>query len=157
ELLCPGYAEISDARTAVGKRVTVIKTLRPGIVLYDNRPGIGVSCHGDASQQCDIRLDVLHIMGTSLISYVVKVLAKGFAKVSYNPSGKVVLVNLTEPAKSWAGMIDYWVEWKCEAWIRDLMDRQPVLCSGSIPSVMMLLTGDGENVKVMTSRRYHSG
>ena len=35
EPLCPACAEISDARIIVGKRVTVIGTLRPDIVLYD--------------------------------------------------------------------------------------------------------------------------
>jgi hypothetical protein len=33
----------------------------------------------------------------------------------------VVLENLTEPAESWDGMIDYWVDWDCDGWVRDLM------------------------------------
>ena len=41
----------------------------------------------------------------------------------------MVFVNLTEPAKStWNGVIDYWVEWDCDTWVRDLTERQPVLC-----------------------------
>ena len=67
-------------------------------------------------------------MGTSLKTHGVRNLVKDFAKVIYNrQAGKVVFVNLTKPAKSWDGVIDYWVEWDCDAWVKDLMGRQPAL------------------------------
>jgi len=62
----------------------------------------------------------------SLTTHGARNLIKGFAKVIHSlRAGKVVLVNLTEPAKSWDGVIDYRVEWDCDAWVRDLMGRQP--------------------------------
>jgi hypothetical protein len=76
----------------------------------------------------------------------------------------VVFVNLTELAKIWNGVIDYWVEWDCDAWVGDLVERQPALHCGnngrqvrdrvlridrpylrdarSIPRVLVDLTGD---------------
>jgi NAD-dependent histone deacetylase SIR2 len=71
---------------------------------------------------------MLLIMGTSLKTDGVKFLVKDFAKVVHERAGKVVFVNLTEPSKSaWDGVIDYWVEWDCDAWVRDLVVRQPAL------------------------------
>jgi hypothetical protein len=38
----------------------------------------------------------------------------------------VVFVNLTGVAESvWGGVIDYWVEWDCDAWVKDLKKRKP--------------------------------
>ncbi|KXX77139.1 NAD-dependent histone deacetylase HST3 [Madurella mycetomatis] len=62
------------------------------------------------------RTHVLLIMGTSLATHGVKHLVKDFAKIIHKRAGKVVFVNLTEPAKTWDGVIDYWVEWDCDAW-----------------------------------------
>ncbi len=45
--------------------------------------------------------------------------------------GAQTFVNFTKPAKSWDDVIDYWVEWDCDAWVRDLVERQPALrCGG---------------------------
>lgn len=71
-------------------------------------------------------------MGTSLATHGVQLLIRDFAKVIHKRrAGKVVCVNLTEPSKSWDDVIDYWVEWDCDAWVRDLMERQPALHCGS--------------------------
>jgi len=70
-------------------------------------------------------------MGTSLTTHGVQLLIRDFAKViPKRRSGTVVFVNRTEPAKSWEGVVDYWVEWDCDAWVGDLMKRQPALHCG---------------------------
>ena len=96
-------------------------------------------------------------MGMSLATHGVKHLVNDLAKVIHKRAGKVVFVNLTEPAESWDGVIDYWVEWDCDAWVQDLTNRQPALCSGSIPRVLIDSTGDGEHVNAMASRGYDGG
>ena len=40
-----------------------------------------------------------------------------------------MFVNRTEPAKSWDGVVDYWVEWDCDARVGDLIERQPALAN----------------------------
>lgn len=67
-------------------------------------------------------------MGTSLATHGVQLLIRDFVKVIHKqPAGKVLFVNLTVPAKSWDGVIDYWVEWDCDNWVRDLVGRQSAL------------------------------
>ncbi|KAK3370951.1 DHS-like NAD/FAD-binding domain-containing protein [Lasiosphaeria ovina] len=157
EPLCPGCAEISDARTAAGKRATAIGTLRPDIVLYDELDPRADLISAIARRDLLLLPDVLLIMGTSLTTHGVKNLVKDFAKAIHKRAGKVVFVNLTEPATSWDGVIDYWVEWDCDAWVQDLTDRQPALCSGSILRVVIDLTGDGEHVEMTASRGHDKG
>jgi len=91
-------------------------------------------------------------MGTSLRIYGVKRLVKDFAKVIYKRAGKVIFINLTEPAKSWDGVFDYWVDWDYDAWVRDLINRRPELC---LLTDLINLTGEGEHIKVMASCRYN--
>ena len=66
-------------------------------------------------------------MGTSLATHGVKLLTRDFAK----RAKKVVFVNRTKPAKTCDGVIDYWVEWDCDAWVGDLAERQPALHCGN--------------------------
>ena len=59
-------------------------------------------------------------------------LTRDFAKVVHKHGGVVVFVNLTQVAeKQWNSVIDYWVEWNCDAWVRDLMKRKPGIRSRS--------------------------
>ena len=81
---------------------------------------------------------------------------KDFTKVIHKRGGKVVFVSLTEPAKSWDGVIDYWVKWDCDAWVRDLIGRQPELCSGLMPKALTE-PKDGKQVRVMASGGYERG
>ncbi|GAB1311950.1 NAD-dependent deacetylase hst3 [Madurella fahalii] len=78
----------------------------------------------------DLRSDAQN-MGTSLATDGVKLLVKDLAKIIHKLAGKVVYVNLAKPPKSWNGVVDYWVKWDCDAWVRDLMRHQPALCSGN--------------------------
>jgi hypothetical protein len=94
-----------------------IGKLRPAIVLYDephpNGDLIGTIQAADAAK----RPDLLIIMGTSLKVYGLKRLVKDFAQVVHASTsknglggGKVIYVNLTEPAGSeWGDVIDYHV------------------------------------------------
>ncbi|KAM7210445.1 DHS-like NAD/FAD-binding domain containing protein [Rhypophila decipiens] len=123
---CPACTKISDDRKARGKRASAIGILRPDIVLYDELDPRADSISPVPRHDQSLRLDVLLIMGTSLTTYGVRNLIKDFAEVVHKRrGGKVVFVNLTEPAKSWGNIIDYWVKWDCDAWVGDLMERQP--------------------------------
>ncbi|KAK0654813.1 hypothetical protein B0T16DRAFT_395713, partial [Cercophora newfieldiana] len=78
-------------------------------------------------------------MGTSLATHGVQLLTRDFAKVIHKRrAGKVVFVNLTEPAKSWDNVIDYWVEWDCDAWVGDWRERQPALDPSAAIFVVLL-------------------
>ncbi|KAK3936245.1 hypothetical protein QBC46DRAFT_270071, partial [Diplogelasinospora grovesii] len=120
----PGCTEVSAAREASGKRATAVGSLRPDIVLYHEEDPRANSISAIVRHDLSLRPDVLLIMGTSLTTDGVKFLVKDFAKVVHERAGKVVFMNLTEPSKStWENVINYWVEWDCDAWVRDLMGR----------------------------------
>ncbi|KAJ2894095.1 DHS-like NAD/FAD-binding domain-containing protein [Zalerion maritima] len=100
---------------------------QPDIVLYDENDLRYDTIHTIIQHDLSLRPDILLVFGTSLTTARVKCLVKDFAKVVHSQGGQVVLVNLTEPAESeWNGVIDYWVEWDCDAWVRDLKMRVPV-------------------------------
>lgn len=127
--LCPGCTKTSNDRQEKGKRATAIGRLRPDIVLYDEHDPRAELISPIVRHDRSLHPDVLLIMGTSLATYGVQLLVRDFAKaVHERPAGKVVFVNLTEPAKSWDGVIDYWVEWDCDTWVMDLVKLQPILC-----------------------------
>ncbi|KAK4096878.1 DHS-like NAD/FAD-binding domain-containing protein [Parathielavia hyrcaniae] len=142
---CPGCTKRSNDRQAEGKRATAIGRLRPDIVLYDEQDPRAELISPIVRHDQSLRPDVLLIMGTSLATHGVQLLIRDFAKVIHErPAGKVVFVNLTEPAKSWDSVIDYWVEWDCDAWVTDLVKRQPTLRRGNngslIPKILIDLT-----------------
>ncbi|KAK4034071.1 DHS-like NAD/FAD-binding domain-containing protein [Parachaetomium inaequale] len=112
---CPGCTKTSNDRMARGKRATAIGKLRPDIVLYDEQDPRAESISAIALHDRSLHPDVLLIMGTSLATHGVQLLIRDFAKVVHERrAGKVVFVNRTKPAKSWDGVIDYWVEWDCD-------------------------------------------
>ncbi|KAK0702718.1 hypothetical protein B0H67DRAFT_452976, partial [Lasiosphaeris hirsuta] len=125
---CPSCTKISNDRKAGGKRATAIGKLKPDIVLYDEQDPRAESISAVVRHDQSRRPDVFLIMGTSLATHGVQLLIRDFAKVIHRRrAGKVVFVNLTEPAKSWDDVIDYWVEWDYDAWVEDLMERQPAV------------------------------
>ncbi|KAK0709014.1 DHS-like NAD/FAD-binding domain-containing protein [Lasiosphaeria miniovina] len=89
---CPGYANISDAKTTAKKRTTTIGTLRPDVVPYDELDPRADSISAIARRDLLLRPDVLLILGTSLTTHGVKRLVKDFAKVIHKRAGKVVFV-----------------------------------------------------------------
>ncbi|KAM7209934.1 DHS-like NAD/FAD-binding domain containing protein [Rhypophila decipiens] len=125
---CPACTKISNDRKARGKRASAIGRLRPDIVLYDELDPRVESISAVVRHDQSLRLDLFLIMGTSLATHGVRRLIKDFAEVIHKRRvGKVVFVNLTKPAKSWDNVIDYWIKWYCDAWVGDLMERQPAL------------------------------
>ncbi|KAG8418549.1 NAD-dependent deacetylase hst3 [Metarhizium acridum] len=71
---------------------------------------------------------MLLILGTSLRVHGLKVMVREFAKAVHCKGGKVVFVNFTKPPDSiWGDIIDYWVQWDCDAWVTDLQARIPKL------------------------------
>ncbi|KAJ3574740.1 hypothetical protein NPX13_g4270 [Xylaria arbuscula] len=72
--------------------------------------------------------DLLLVLGTSLRVHGLKVMVKEFAKAVHKKGGKVVFINFTKPSESvWGDILDYWIEWDCDAWVDDLRTRKPLL------------------------------
>ncbi|KAL1841093.1 hypothetical protein VTJ49DRAFT_7424 [Mycothermus thermophilus] len=125
---CPHCAGATAARQEKGKRALGVGKLRPDIVLYgEDHPQAHLI---STLVQHDLSLgpDMLLILGTSLRVHGLKVLVREFAKAVHDRGGKVVFVNFTKPPESvWADIIDYWVQWDCDAWVDDLQARKPIL------------------------------
>ena len=126
---CHDCAQQDRDRRDRGMRGTAIGTLRPNIVLYGEEHPSGDLLSPITTHDLGLAPDLLIIMGTSLKVHGLKVLVKEFAKaVHQKRNGKVVFVNLTKPASStWDGVIDYWVNMDCDAWIKDVRKRRPEL------------------------------
>ncbi|KAI1326219.1 DHS-like NAD/FAD-binding domain-containing protein [Xylariaceae sp. FL0255] len=125
---CPHCAGATAARQEKGKRALGIGKLRPDIVLY-----------GEEHPQSDLispivqhdlagNPDLLLVLGTSLRVHGLKVMVREFAKAVHRKGGKVVFINFTKPSDSaWGDVLDYWIEWDCDAWVEDLKTRKPNL------------------------------
>ncbi|KAI1420245.1 DHS-like NAD/FAD-binding domain-containing protein [Xylaria sp. FL1777] len=86
--------------------------LRPGILLYDE-PDPRAQTIAEIIQH-DLSLDVglLLILGTK------------FVKLAHKNDGLVLYINQKgPPRKHWDGVVDYWVEWKCDAWSATIDDE----------------------------------
>jgi hypothetical protein len=102
--------------------------LRPDIVLYGEENPCTQFISPLIQHDLSLGPDMLLIMGTSMRVHGLKVLVREFAKAVHDRGGKVVLVNFTKPPDSvWAEIIDYWVQWDCDAWVNDLRTRKPAL------------------------------
>ncbi|KAI1266912.1 DHS-like NAD/FAD-binding domain-containing protein [Xylariaceae sp. FL1019] len=125
---CPHCAGATAARQERGKRALGIGKLRPDIVLY-----------GEEHPQSDLispivqhdlagNPDLLLVLGTSLRVHGLKVMVREFAKAVHKKGGKVVFINFTKPSDSvWGDVLDYWIDWDCDAWVEDLKCRKPKL------------------------------
>jgi NAD-dependent histone deacetylase SIR2 len=52
-------------------------------------------------------------------------MVREFAKAVHGRGGSVVFVNQTKPPDSiWGDVIDFWIEWDCDAWVADLKSRR---------------------------------
>ncbi|KAB5540263.1 hypothetical protein GE09DRAFT_1192039 [Coniochaeta sp. 2T2.1] len=125
---CPHCAGATAAREERGKRALGVGKLRPDIVLYgEDHP------HADLIGNIiehDISLgpDMLLILGTSLRVHSLKTVVREFAKTVHSKGGSVVFVNFTKPPDSvWSDVIDFWVQWDCDAWVSDIKTRKPAL------------------------------
>lgn len=122
---CPHCEGATAARENRGKRALGVGKLRPDIVLYGEEHPNAHLISPLIQHDLSLNPDMLLILGTSLRVHGLKVIVREFAKSVHNRGGKVVFVNLTKPSESvWADVLDYWVEWDCDAWVEDLKTRE---------------------------------
>lgn len=122
---CPSCTEYNARRTGSGRRGLAVGRLRPDIVLYGEEHPNANLVSPLITHDLGLGPDVLLIMGTSLKVHGLKIMVKEFAKAVHTRGGKVVFVNRTKPPEStWGDVIDYWVEWDCDAWVLDLKERR---------------------------------
>ncbi|CAG8961712.1 hypothetical protein HYFRA_00006252 [Hymenoscyphus fraxineus] len=122
---CPYCTEYNAHRTGRGRRELAVGRLRPDIVLYGEEHPHANLVGPLITHDIGIGPDVLLIMGTSLKVHGLKIMVKEFAKAVHGRGGTVVFVNRTKPPEStWGDVIDYWVEWDCDAWVSDLKQRR---------------------------------
>ncbi|KAI1383739.1 DHS-like NAD/FAD-binding domain-containing protein [Hypoxylon trugodes] len=125
---CPHCAGATAARQEKGKRALGIGKLRPDIVLYGEEHPQSDLISPIVQHDLSAGPDLLLVLGTSLRVHGLKVMVKEFAKAVHNKGGKVIFINLTKPSESvWGDILDYWIEWDCDAWVDDLKYRKPHL------------------------------
>jgi NAD-dependent SIR2 family protein deacetylase len=122
---CPSCTEYNAKRTGRGRRGLAVGRLRPDIVLYGEEHPHANQMGPLITHDLSLGPDVLLIMGTSLRVHGLKVMIREFAKAVHTRGGQVVFINRTKPSEStWGDVIDYWVEWDCDAWVLDLKRRR---------------------------------
>ncbi|KAK4205005.1 putative NAD-dependent histone deacetylase [Triangularia verruculosa] len=125
---CPHCAGATAAREEKGKRALGVGKLRPDIVLYGEEHPHAHLISPLVQHDLSLGPDMLLILGTSMRVHGLKVLVREFAKAVHDRGGKVVFVNFTKPPESvWADVLDFWVQWDCDAWVDDLQHRKPAL------------------------------
>lgn len=125
---CPHCAGATAARQERGKRALGVGKLRPDIVLYGEEHPSSDLISPIVQHDLSAGPDLLLVLGTSLRVHGLKVMVKEFAKSVHTKGGKVVFINFTKPSEStWGDVIDYWIEWDCDAWVEDLRLRKPTI------------------------------
>ncbi|KAI1748465.1 DHS-like NAD/FAD-binding domain-containing protein [Xylaria castorea] len=125
---CPHCAGATAARQEKGKRALGVGKLRPDIVLYGEEHPQSDLISPIVQHDLAAGPDLLLVLGTSLRVHGLKVMVKEFAKAVHKKGGKVVFINFTKPSESaWGDVLDYWIEWDCDAWVEDLKTRKPLL------------------------------
>ncbi|KFY17635.1 hypothetical protein V492_00530 [Pseudogymnoascus sp. VKM F-4246] len=122
---CPWCSENSAKREGKGRRGLAVGRLRPDIVLYGEEHPSAHLVGPLITHDLSLNPDMLLILGTSMRVHGLKVMVREFAKAVHGRGGSVVFVNQTKPPDSiWGDVIDYWVEWDCDAWVADLKHRR---------------------------------
>ncbi|KAK6063817.1 hst3 protein [Seiridium cupressi] len=125
---CPHCAGATAARQEKGKRALGVGKLRPDIVLYGEEHPQSDLISPIVQHDLSTGPDLLLVLGTSLKVHGLKVMVREFARAIHQKGGKVVFINFTKPSEStWGDVIDYWVQWDCDAWVDDLKERKPTL------------------------------
>ena len=131
---CPHCVGATTAREEKGKRALGVGKLRPDIVLYGEEHPNAHLISPIVTHDLALCPDMLLILGTSLRVHGLKVMVREFAKAVHAKGGKVVFVNFTKPPESsWGDVIDYWIEWDCDAWVSDLQGKIPKLWQAPEP------------------------
>lgn len=122
---CPSCISSSLSRQDKGRRGLAVGRLRPDIVLYGEEHPHANLVGPLIIHDLKLGPDVLLILGTSLRVHGLKIMVKEFAQAVHARGGSVIFVNQTKPPESqWGDVIDYWVEWDCDAWVSDLKERR---------------------------------
>ncbi|KFY49762.1 hypothetical protein V496_09824 [Pseudogymnoascus sp. VKM F-4515 (FW-2607)] len=122
---CPWCSENSARREGKGRRSLAVGRLRPDIVLYGEEHPSAHLVGPLITHDLSLNPEMLLILGTSMRVHGLKVMVREFAKAVHGRGGSVVFVNQTKPPDSiWGDVIDYWVEWDCDAWVADLKQRR---------------------------------
>ncbi|OBT86535.1 hypothetical protein VE02_04328 [Pseudogymnoascus sp. 03VT05] len=122
---CPWCSANSAKREGKGRRSLAVGRLRPDIVLYGEEHPSAHLVGPIITHDLSLGPDILLILGTSMRVHGLKVMVREFAKAVHGRGGSVVFVNQTKPPDSiWGEVIDYWVEWDCDAWVADLKQRK---------------------------------
>lgn len=122
---CPSCTQYNATRTGKGRRGLAVGRLRPDIVLYGEEHPQSTLISPLVTHDIGLAPDILLIMGTSLKVHGLKVMVREFAKAVHTKGGKVIFVNNTKPSESaWGDVIDYWVQWDCDAWVLDVKQRR---------------------------------
>ncbi|OBT68711.1 hypothetical protein VE03_01634 [Pseudogymnoascus sp. 23342-1-I1] len=122
---CPWCSENSAKREGKGRRSLAVGRLRPDIVLYGEEHPSAHLVGPLITHDLSLNPEMLLILGTSMRVHGLKVMVREFAKAVHGRGGSVVFVNQTKPPDSiWGDVIDYWVEWDCDAWVADLKQRR---------------------------------
>jgi NAD-dependent SIR2 family protein deacetylase len=123
---CPYCTAQNEHREGKGRRSLAIGRLRPDIVLYGEEHPSAHLVGPLITHDLSLGPDVLLILGTSLRVHGLKVMVREFSKAVHGKGGKVIFVNQTKPPESvWGDVIDYHVQWDCDAWVEDLKERRP--------------------------------
>ncbi|KOS22866.1 NAD-dependent histone deacetylase HST3 [Escovopsis weberi] len=131
---CPHCVGATEARREKGKRALGVGKLRPDIVLYGEEHPNAHLISPIVTHDLTLCPDMLLILGTSLRVHGLKIMVREFAKAVHSRGGNVVFVNFTKPPESsWGDVIDYWIQWDCDAWVADLQARIPKLWQAPEP------------------------
>jgi NAD-dependent SIR2 family protein deacetylase len=129
EPLCPGCAALRP-RVGATRRASTMGRLRPNMVYLGEDHWQGEEIADLIDRDLSAVPDTLLILGTSLKVKGPGDLVKMFANTVRAKGGRVIYVNLSKPAQKWRKIFDYWVEWKCDRWVRDLKMRAPLFHGG---------------------------
>ncbi|KAH8763821.1 DHS-like NAD/FAD-binding domain-containing protein [Diaporthe sp. PMI_573] len=123
-LPCPRCNFRFEARKEAGMRLPPIGQLRPSMVMLDETHPQGEEIahltRGDELSSPDLLL----VLGTSLKVDGPKNLLRQFVRPVRGQGGKIIYVNKSKPPSDCSALIDYWVQWDVDKWVRDLKGRQ---------------------------------
>ncbi|KAI8623442.1 DHS-like NAD/FAD-binding domain-containing protein [Xylariaceae sp. FL1651] len=123
-LPCPRCNGRFEARKEAGMRLLPVGQLRPSMVMLDETHPQGEEIAHFVRLDKSASPDLLLVLGTSLKISGPKSLLRQFARPIRRRGGKVVYVNLSKPPSDCGALVDYWVQWDIDEWVRDLKGRQ---------------------------------